>query len=127
MTYPRAEYTIEIRSQVRTKTTADGHVRRHAGHWFKETGLQAKNLHPEQQQILKSWAGRLQQWRVHQVAATLLEASRPLNTVGAQLVYITQPILSSLVPQEKIITLAELLEEPSNTQAFIRYLREEAQ
>lgn len=89
--------------------------------------MQAKNLQPEQHEILQSWAGRLQQWRVHQLAAALLEASGPLNTVGAQLVYITQPIFSSILAREKILTLAGMLEEPSNTQAFIRYLREEAQ
>lgn len=89
--------------------------------------MQAKNLHPEQDKILQSWADRLQRWRVHQLTATLLEAFGPLNLVGAQLVHIGQPVLSSVLAREKLLTLADMLEEPTNTQTFIRYLREEAQ
>jgi hypothetical protein len=89
--------------------------------------LQARNLHPKHYEILQGWAGRLQRWRVHQLAAVLLEAFGPLNVVGAQLVYLSQPVLGSIVAQEKLDTLAELLEEPMTTKKFIRTLREEAQ
>jgi len=89
--------------------------------------LQAKNLQPEQYEILQGWASRLQRWRVHQLAAVLLEAFGPLNVVGAQLVYLSRPVLGSIVNQEKMDTLAELLEEPTTTKLFIRTLREEAQ
>lgn len=76
---------------------------------------------------MQGWANRLQQWRVHQFAAALLEASGPLKLVGAQLVYLGQPLLGGLVANEQLERLAEMLEEPAQTKLFIRYLREEAQ
>jgi hypothetical protein len=94
---------------------------------LKETRLQATKLQPEQQTILQGWANRLQQWRVHQLAAALLEASGPLKLVGAQLVYLGQPILGGFVANEQLNMLAEMLEEPTQTKMFIRYLREEVQ
>ena len=89
--------------------------------------MQATILQPDQHTIMQSWASRLQQWRVHQLAAALLEASGPLKLVGAQLVYLGQPILGGFVANEQLETLAEMLEEPAQTKLFIRYLREEAQ
>lgn len=74
---------------------------------------------------MQSWASRLQHWRVHQLAAALLEASGPLRLVGAQLVYLGQPVLGGFVADEQLNLLAEMLEEPSRTNAFIRCLREE--
>jgi len=87
--------------------------------------LQATKLQPDQQSVMQSWASRLQQWRVHQLAAALLEASGPLKLVGAQLVYLGQPLLGGLVANEQLDALAHMLEEPAQTQNFIRYLREE--
>ncbi len=89
--------------------------------------MQATKLQPDQQTMMQSWASRLQQWRVHQLVAALLEASGPFKLVGAQLVYLGQPVLSGLVADEQLETLAEMLEEPDQTKDFIRYLREEAQ
>ena len=74
---------------------------------------------------MQNWASRLQQWRVHQLAAALLEASGPLKLVGAQLVYLGQPLLGGLVANEQLDALAHMLEEPAQTNNFIRYLREE--
>jgi hypothetical protein len=88
--------------------------------------LQAGNLQPEQHKILRSWAGRLQQWRVHQLAAAILEAGGPLNVIGAQFVYLTQPVLGGFLAREQVDTLAGMLEAPEKTKTFIRYLREEA-
>lgn len=76
---------------------------------------------------MQGWANRLQQWHMHQLAAALLEASGPLRLVGAQLVYLGQPVLGGFVASEQLDTLAEMLEEPNQTDTFIRYLREEAQ
>ena len=87
--------------------------------------MQATKLQPDQQSVMQSWASRLQQWRVHQLAAALLEASGPLKLVGAQLVYLGQPLLGGLVANEQLDALAHMLEEPAQTQNFIRYLREE--
>jgi hypothetical protein len=53
--------------------------------------------------------------------AWFLEAGSPLTVLGAQAIYISQPFLGG----EKTNALAHMLEEESETQAFIRYLRRE--
>lgn len=76
-------------------------------------------------QTITEWAVRLRRWGVHQFAAALLEASGPLNLIGAQLVYLGQPVLNGVFADRHLSTLAELLEDPGQTQAFIHHLREE--
>ncbi len=86
----------------------------------------AENLQPQEQETMQGWADRLRAWGLHQFAAALLEAGGPLNVVGAQLVYLGQPVFRGLVGGGKLNTLAHLLEEPDKTQTFIQFLREEA-
>jgi hypothetical protein len=88
--------------------------------------LQAEKLQPEPHKNLQRWADLLQGWGVHQVAAALLEAAGPLNLVGAQLVYLSQPVLNSLVDDDSLSSLAGMLEEPDQTKTFIQILREDA-
>jgi hypothetical protein len=83
------------------------------------------NVHTPDENIFQAWAQRLRQWGLHQFAAAFLEASGPLNLVGAQIVYLTQPVLSSVLPARHLQAFAAMLEEPGNTQVFIHYLREE--
>jgi len=73
--------------------------------------------------IWEKWADRLQDSGLCGLAAALLQASGPLTLVGAQLVYLSQPVFNSLVPDEQLKALAALLEEPARTEAFIDQLR----
>lgn len=58
------------------------------------------------------------------MAASILEASGPLNLVLAQLVYVGQPVFQSFAAQAHVQALAETLEDRAETQAFIALLRE---
>jgi hypothetical protein len=73
----------------------------------------------------QEWAQRLRRWGLNRFAAAFLEASGPLNLVGAQLIYFGQPVLSSVVGDRHLTTLAGILEDPGQTQALIECLREE--
>ena len=89
--------------------------------------MQAAKLQPEYSQVMQRWAARLQHWRIHQIAAALLEAGGPLKIIGAQLVFISQPLFSGLMSGDRLDLLAGILEEPEKTNAFVNFLREEAQ
>lgn len=82
-------------------------------------------MHTPDENIFQNWAQRLRQWGMHQFAAAFLEASGPLNLIGAQMVYLGQPMLSSVLPNRQLEALAAMLEEPDSTKMFIDYLREE--
>ena len=77
------------------------------------------------QHIWQSWVERLQQLGLHTLTATVLEGSGPLNILGAQLVYLGQPVLNGLVPNESVQALAELLEDPGDLARFLQALRGE--
>ena len=74
--------------------------------------------------IWQTWANRLKGWGLQDFAASFLEAAGPINLIGAQLVYVAQPLLGSVLPSEHLDSLASMLEEPGQTKAFISYLRE---
>lgn len=89
--------------------------------------MQAGKLQPSNQQTYHTWANRLRQWGLHQLTAALLEAGGPLNLVSAQLVHIGQPVLGSFVAKPQLDALADLLEEPDQTRAFVECLREDSE
>lgn len=74
--------------------------------------------------IWRYWARNLQQWGVSDVVAAILDALGPLTVLGAQLIYLSQPLLSRLLPDEQLEGLARVLEDSSMTKAFVRFLRE---
>lgn len=74
--------------------------------------------------IWRYWARNLQQWGVSDVVAAILDASGPLTILGAQLIYLSQPVLSRLLPDEQLEGLARLLEDSSMTRDFVKFLRE---
>ena len=78
----------------------------------------------EKHHIWGVWARTLHEWGLESAAAWLLESTRPLHVIGAQLVHIGQPLLSAFIPESHSATLAEILEEPGASTAFVRMLRE---
>jgi hypothetical protein len=67
------------------------------------------------------WAESLRRLKLDGFAAWLLEAGGPFTILGAQAVYFSQPFLRG----EKLDSLAQMLEEDEESQAFARYLRGE--
>lgn len=65
------------------------------------------------------WAESLRNLKLDGIVAWLLEAGAPLTILGAQALYISQPFVGG----KKINSLARMLEQEDETQAFARYLR----
>lgn len=87
--------------------------------------MQAGKLQPNIQENMQHWAQLLKGWGLHQFAAAWLEVAGPLNVVGAQLVYLTQPVLNGFLDDRSLSSLAWMLEEPEQTKTFIQFLRED--
>jgi len=68
------------------------------------------------------WAETLRRFKLDGLASWFLEAGSPLSMLGAQMLYIGQPFLGG----KQIDTLAHMLEDEQETQAFVHYLRGEA-
>jgi hypothetical protein len=74
--------------------------------------------------IWRVWAENLHRWGVQGIVAAFLEAAGPMNVLGAQAVYLSQPLLSPLVSNDSIEALAALLEDKAQTHEFTTLLRE---
>lgn len=67
------------------------------------------------------WAESLRRLKLDGFAVWLLEAGGPFTILGAQALYFSRPFLGG----GKLDTLAHILEEDEESQAFARYLRGE--
>jgi hypothetical protein len=80
----------------------------------------------EDRHTWRVWADTLHRWGVKEWAASWLEAAGPLNLLLAQVVYLGQPVVAHFVTSGSLEALAQVLEEPTQTKAFVTYLRESA-
>lgn len=71
-----------------------------------------------------SWAKKLHTWGVNDLVATCLEAAGPLTMLGAQAVYLAQPLLRAAWRDDALVELAHTLEDKDWMQEFITALRE---
>jgi hypothetical protein len=67
------------------------------------------------------WAESLRRFKLEGLASWLLEAGAPLTFLGAQALYISQPFIGG----KQWNSIALMLEEEEEVQAFARYLRGE--
>lgn len=58
------------------------------------------------------------------MVASFLEIAEPINFIGAQLIYLCQPLLKYSISDQHLIALAGLLEDPDQMRVFISSLRE---
>jgi hypothetical protein len=72
----------------------------------------------------KQWSVTLHRLGLEPFAAIALEAGRPFGLLGAQLLYMGQPFLRPAWTDEQIESLASMLEDQNETQAFAAFLRE---
>ena len=79
----------------------------------------------QEKQIWRELALKLHQWGMQGWVAALIDAAGPLTLLGAQMIYVGQPLLRQVMPDRQIRVLAGLLEEPESARAFAAYLREE--
>lgn len=69
-----------------------------------------------------NWAESLRRYKLDGLASWLLEAGSPLNLLGAQALYISQPFVGG---KHQIESIAQMLEDENETQAFVHFLRNE--
>ena len=75
------------------------------------------------------WRANLDRMGLRSFCAWMLEAAGPVTFLGAQALYVGQPLLSVLfprTPEKNLLELTGLLENPGQTRAFIQFLREES-
>lgn len=74
--------------------------------------------------IWDKWVKNLHRWGLGELVASFIEAAGPLTLIGAQAIYLTQPILDFFIPNDHLDALASMLYEPNQARKFAAYLRE---
>ena len=77
--------------------------------------------------IWRVWVKTLHRWGVDDLVASFLESAGPLTIIGAQAIYIGQPVLGSFLPDEHLKILADVLEQDDEREAFVSFVREGVQ
>jgi hypothetical protein len=80
----------------------------------------------ENQPLWSYWSQTLHRWGISGAAASLLEGSGSFGLLIAQVIYLSQPLLSGVVSASSLQAFARVLDNPGEKQAFIRCLRETA-
>ena len=75
--------------------------------------------------IWRVWTNALHRWGIDNLVASFLEAAGPLSVIGAQFVYVSEPILDGVVPAGHMRALANMLEDDDQRMDFVEHLREE--
>jgi hypothetical protein len=78
----------------------------------------------ENQHIWINWARILQRWGIRNATASFLEATGSLSVLVAQVLYLSQPLLSGAVSSRVLNEFALVLENPVEKREFISFLRE---
>lgn len=78
----------------------------------------------ENQSTWDSWARALERWGMRKAVASLLEAAGSLSVLVAQVLYLSQPLLSGAVSSRSLHAFAHVLENPADKRDFISFLRE---
>ncbi len=71
-----------------------------------------------------NWARTLQLGGINKGVAFLLDEAGSLCVLFAQLVYLSQPLLSGILSNHSMEAIARVLEDPQSRQEFIVTLRE---
>jgi hypothetical protein len=73
--------------------------------------------------IWRVWANFLHRWGLESFVAATLEALGPLAVIGAQAVYLGQPMARAIFPDSHIEAAARLLEDTDRAADFVAYLK----
>jgi hypothetical protein len=75
--------------------------------------------------IWRAWARELHRLKMETWVAALLEAAGGLTILGAQAIYMSQPLLNRAVSTSELVGVVDLLEEPERARSFANFLRED--
>lgn len=77
--------------------------------------------HMQSNEIWNHWAGSLRRLKLDGLVSWLLEGGAPLHLIGAQALYIGLPFVGGT----QFESIAQLLEDENELQAFVQFLRSE--
>jgi hypothetical protein len=78
----------------------------------------------ENQSIWINWSRVFRHWGISEGVASVLEGAGSLSFLAAQLLYLSQPLLSGVISVRSLQAFAQMLENPTEKRAFVSFIRE---
>ena len=78
----------------------------------------------ENQPIWISWSRVFRRLGIRDGVASVLEGAGALSLLAAQVLYLSQPLLSGVISTSSLQAFAQMLENPAEKRAFVSFLRE---
>jgi len=78
----------------------------------------------ENQPIWINWSRVLHRWGISEGVASVLEGAGSFSLLAAQVLYLSQPLLSGVISARSLQAFAQMLENPTEKRAFVSFLRE---
>jgi hypothetical protein len=78
----------------------------------------------ENQPIWISWSRVFRRWGIRDGVALVLEGAGAFSLLAAQVLYLSQPLLSGVISARSLQAFAQMLENPTEKGAFVSFLRE---
>jgi hypothetical protein len=78
----------------------------------------------ENQSIWINWSRAFRRWGISEGVASVLEGSGSLSLLAAQILYLSQPLLSGVISARSLQAFAQILDNPAEKRAFVSFLRE---
>jgi hypothetical protein len=75
----------------------------------------------ERRHLWQPWVDSMYKWGINDLIASFLEAAGPLNILVAQAIYMGKPLVVGQQLNHSLATLADMLENSQQTQAFISF------
>ena len=73
----------------------------------------------ENQHIWSGWASTLQRWGIKDGVASLLETTGSLMVLFAQVLYLSQPLVSGAISSRSLRAFAQVLENPADRREIV--------
>jgi hypothetical protein len=68
---------------------------------------------PKLQRRIAGWSARLRALGLDGLVGVLLDATEPISPLGAQLLWVAQPVVSLIMPSDEVDGLARVLDDPA--------------
>jgi hypothetical protein len=76
------------------------------------------------QAIWMNWSRTFHRWGISEGVASVLEGVGGFSILAAQVLYLSQPLLSGVISAVSLQAFAQMLENPMEKRAFVCFLRE---
>lgn len=84
-----------------------------------------RELTEEEKEFVIKIVSKIKSRKLENIAYLIIEGTRPLHNIGANLIYFSKPVFSFIFSQDEINKIAEIMENPKGMEFLKSHLKED--